>query len=297
MIRLAIVSPCYNEEEVLETSVNRLTQLYQQLIKEQKITEDSFFLFVNDGSKDKTWDIICRLHKENKFVHGVNLAHNVGHQNAIMAGMMTAKDRADAAITIDADLQDDLKAIPQMIDDYAKGYDIIYGVKVSRTADPLMKRLSAQAFYKLQSKMGVNSIYNHADFRFMSRHALEMLSRYKEKKPLSARHHPYHRSEHHYRGRCYQRAHSRRIQVHPQQDAQPCPRWHHLILCEANLWHHLSGHALHPYLPCHRSLRDPCPRNRHSRTWLGLCHTEHLAYRWSEPHFHRHRGCIYRQDI
>ena len=98
-----------------------------------------------------------------------------------MAGMMTAKDRADAAITIDADLQDDLKAIPQMIDDYAKGYDIIYGVKVSRTADPLMKRLSAQAFYKLQSKMGVNSIYNHADFRFMSRHALEMLSRYKEK--------------------------------------------------------------------------------------------------------------------
>lgn len=181
MIRLAIVSPCYNEEEVLETSVNRLTQLYQQLIKEQKITEDSFFLFVNDGSKDKTRDIICRLHKENKFVHGVSLAHNVGHQNAIMAGMMTAKDRADAAITIDADLQDDLKAIPQMIDNYAKGYDIIYGVKVSRTADPLMKRLSAQAFYKLQSKMGVNSIYNHADFRFMSRHALEMLSRYKEK--------------------------------------------------------------------------------------------------------------------
>lgn len=181
MIKLAIVSPCYNEEEVLETSANRLTQLYQQLIKEGKITEDSFFLFVNDGSKDKTWDIICRLHKENKFVHGVNLAHNVGHQSAIMAGMMTAKDRADAAITIDADLQDDLKAIPQMIDDYAKGYDIIYGVKVSRTADPLMKRLSAQAFYKLQSKMGVNSIYNHADFRFMSRRALEMLSRYKEK--------------------------------------------------------------------------------------------------------------------
>ncbi len=181
MIKLAIVSPCYNEEEVLETSVKRLTALYEQLIKDKKITEDSFFLFVNDGSKDKTWDIICRLHRENKFVCGVNLAHNVGHQSAIMAGMMTAKDRADAAITIDADLQDDLKAIPQMIDDYAKGYDIIYGVKVSRTADPLMKRLSAQAFYKMQSKMGVNCIYNHADFRFMSRRALEMLSQYKEK--------------------------------------------------------------------------------------------------------------------
>ncbi len=181
MIKLAIVSPCYNEEEVLESSVARLTALYRQLIQEQKISEDSFFLFVNDGSRDKTWDIICRLHRENKFVHGVNLAHNVGHQSAIMAGMMTAKNRADAAITIDADLQDDLAAIPQMIDDYAKGYDIVYGVKVSRTADPLMKRLSAQAFYKMQSKMGVKSIYNHADFRFMSRRALEMLSQYKEK--------------------------------------------------------------------------------------------------------------------
>ncbi len=181
MIKLAIVSPCYNEEEVLETSVKRLTALYVQLIKDKKISEDSFFLFVNDGSRDKTWDIICRLHQENKFVCGLNLAHNVGHQSAIMAGMMTAKDRADAAITIDADLQDDLSAIPQMIDDYAQGYDIVYGVKVSRTADPLMKRLSAQAFYKMQSKMGVKSIYNHADFRFMSRRALEMLSQYKEK--------------------------------------------------------------------------------------------------------------------
>lgn len=182
MIRLAIVSPCYNEEEVLESSVERLTQLYQQLIKDNKISEDSFFLFVNDGSKDKTWDIICRLHKTNKFVHGVNLARNVGHQSAIMAGMMTAKERADAVITIDADLQDDLNAIPKMIDDYSQGgYEIVYGVKVSRTADPLLKRLSAQAFYKMQSKMGVESIYNHADFRFMSRRALEMLSQYKEK--------------------------------------------------------------------------------------------------------------------
>lgn len=181
MIKLAIVSPCYNEEEVLESSIKRLTELYNQLIKEQKITPDSFFLFVNDGSHDKTWDIICQQHKVNKFVDGVNLARNVGHQNAIMAGMMTAKDRADAAITIDADLQDDLAAIPQMIDDYAQGYDIVYGVKVSRTADPLLKRLSAVTFYKLQSKMGVESIYNHADFRFMSRRALEMLSQYKEK--------------------------------------------------------------------------------------------------------------------
>lgn len=181
MIKLAIVSPCYNEEEVLELSVKRLTELYNRLIADKKITPDSFFLFVNDGSRDHTWDIICRLHKENPFVHGLNLARNVGHQSAIMAGMMTAKDRSDAVITIDADLQDDLAAIPQMVDDYAKGYDIIYGVKVSRQADPLLKRLSAVAFYKLQSKMGVESVYNHADFRFMSRRALEILSQYKEK--------------------------------------------------------------------------------------------------------------------
>ncbi len=181
MIKLAIVSPCYNEEEVLETSVSRLTKLYGQLINEKKISKDSFFLFVNDGSKDQTWDIICRLHQVNPFVHGLNLARNVGHQSAIMAGMMTAKDQADAVITIDADLQDDLAAIPQMIEDYARGYDIVYGVKVSRQADPLLKRLSAVAFYKLQSKMGVDSVYNHADFRFMSRRALEILSNYKEK--------------------------------------------------------------------------------------------------------------------
>ncbi len=181
MIKLAIVSPCYNEEEVLETSVSRLTKLYGQLINKKKISKDSFFLFVNDGSKDQTWDIICRLHQENPFVHGLNLARNVGHQSAIMAGMMTAKDQADAVITIDADLQDDLAAIPQMIEDYARGYDIVYGVKVSRQADPLLKRLSAVAFYKLQSKMGVDSVYNHADFRFMSRRALEILSNYKEK--------------------------------------------------------------------------------------------------------------------
>ncbi len=181
MIKLAIVSPCYNEEEVLESSVKRLTELYRQLIAGKRISPDSFFLFVNDGSRDHTWDIINRLHGENPFVHGLNLARNVGHQSAIMAGMMTAKDQADAVITIDADLQDDLAAIPQMIDDYAKGYDIVYGVKVSRQADPLLKRLSAVTFYKLQSKMGVDSIYNHADFRFMSRRALEILAQYKEK--------------------------------------------------------------------------------------------------------------------
>ena len=181
MIRLATVSPCYNEEQVLEQSVNRLTALFQELISKQKISPDSLMVFVNDGSRDKTWDIICRLHQQNQHVRGINLARNVGHQNAIMAGMMTAKDWADAVITIDADLQDDLNAIEKMIDAHSEGSEIVYGVKVQRTADPLLKRLSAEAFYQLQATMGVESIMNHADFRLMSRKALEILATYPER--------------------------------------------------------------------------------------------------------------------
>jgi glycosyltransferase involved in cell wall biosynthesis len=181
MIRLATVSPCYNEEQVLEQSVNRLTALFQELISKQKISPDSLMVFVNDGSRDKTWDIICRLHQQNQHVRGINLARNVGHQNAIMAGMMTAKDWADAVITIDADLQDDLNAIEKMIDAHSEGSEIVYGVKVQRTADPLLKRLSAEAFYQLQASMGVESIMNHADFRLMSRKALEILATYPER--------------------------------------------------------------------------------------------------------------------
>ena len=181
MIRLATVSPCYNEEQVLEQSVNRLTTLFNDLISKQKISPDSLMVFVNDGSRDHTWDIICKLHEQNQHVRGINLARNVGHQNAIMAGMMTAKDWADAVITIDADLQDDLNAIEKMIDAHAEGSEIVYGVKVQRTADPLLKRLSAEAFYQLQATMGVESIMNHADFRLMSRKALEILSTYPER--------------------------------------------------------------------------------------------------------------------
>ena len=181
MIRLATVSPCYNEEQVLEQSVNRLTTLFNDLISKQKISPDSLMVFVNDGSRDHTWDIICKLHEQNQHVRGINLARNVGHQNAIMAGMMTAKDWADAVITIDADLQDDLNAIEKMIDAHVEGSEIVYGVKVQRTADPLLKRLSAEAFYQLQATMGVESIMNHADFRLMSRKALEILSTYPER--------------------------------------------------------------------------------------------------------------------
>jgi len=181
MIRLATVSPCFNEEEVLRHSVERLTELFGRMIAEDLISDDSMMVFVNDGSRDGTWPLIRQLHSENKYVRGINLARNVGHQNAIMAGMMTARQWADAVITIDADLQDDIECIPRMVRLLANGNDIVYGVKVSRQADPLLKRMSAQAFYKLQSTMGVESVYNHADFRLMSRRALDMLADYDER--------------------------------------------------------------------------------------------------------------------
>lgn len=178
--RLAIVSPCYNEEEVLHQTVERLSALYARMMAEGLISDDSVIVFVNDGSKDRTWELISELHANNKRVYGINLSHNAGHQNAIMAGMMTAREWADAVVTIDADLQDDIECIPQMVRHLEEGNDIVYGVKVSRQADPLMKRMTAQVFYKLQEHMGVESIYNHADFRLLSRRALDMLSTYQE---------------------------------------------------------------------------------------------------------------------
>ena len=180
MIKLATVSPCYNEEEVLRHSVECLTALFERMIAEGLISSDSMMVFVNDGSRDNTWQMISELHRENKYVRGINLSRNVGHQNAIFAGMMTARNWADAVITIDADLQDDIECIPQMVKNFEEGNDIVYGVKVSRQADPFMKRMSAMAFYKLQNSMGVESVYNHADFRLMSKRALDMLANYKE---------------------------------------------------------------------------------------------------------------------
>lgn len=181
MIKLATVSPCYNEEAVLYHTVERLTELFEHMIADGLISNDSMMVFVNDGSRDRTWEVISELHGSNKYVRGINLAHNVGHQNAIMAGMMTARKWADAVITIDADLQDDIECIPQMVRHFQQGNDIVYGVKVSRQADPFMKRLSAQAFYKIQKSMGVESVYNHADFRLMSKRALDMLAGYGER--------------------------------------------------------------------------------------------------------------------
>ncbi|TGX82459.1 glycosyltransferase [Palleniella muris] len=181
MIKLAIVSPCYNEEAVLRDSSKELSALFDRLVMKGKIAEDSFVLYVNDGSGDRTWQIITELNRENARICGLDLAHNVGHQNAIMAGMMTARHGSDAVVTIDADLQDDLNAIEEMIDRHSEGADIVYGVKVSRQADSWSKRTSAQMFYRLLEYMGVKTVYNHADFRFMSKRALDALAEFPER--------------------------------------------------------------------------------------------------------------------
>lgn len=179
--RLVIVSPCYNEEAILAYSARELTQLLERLIASHKILPTSHVLYVNDGSRDRTWEMIEELHQENTFIDGLCLAGNVGSELAVMAGLMTAKEEADVVVSIDADLQDDLGAIEEMIDRYFEGYDIVYGVKKSRQADPFLKRTTAQAFYRLQQSMGIRMVYNHTNFRLMSRRALEALSRYPER--------------------------------------------------------------------------------------------------------------------
>ncbi len=180
-IKLVLVLPCFNEEEVLPSSISRLTSFYQNLIASQLISEESRLLFVNDGSRDSTWEIISHAYSENPFVCGVNLAGNVGHQNAILAGMSSAKDFADVIVTMDADLQDDLDKIPEMIEKYIEGCDIVYGVKNERKADSWFKRTTAGLFYKFMKLLGVKSIYNHADFRLMSRRAVEEICKYRER--------------------------------------------------------------------------------------------------------------------
>lgn len=180
MDRLGIVVPCYNEEEVLKISAEALRQVLDDLISKNKISEDSFVLFVNDGSKDKTWELIEEEHKTHKQIKGLNLARNVGHQYALTAGLMTAKDMCDVTVSIDADLQDDTDVIEQMIDKFYEGCDIVYGVRNNRKKDSFFKRTTAQGFYKIMGTMGVKTVYNHADFRLMSKRSLEALSEYKE---------------------------------------------------------------------------------------------------------------------
>ncbi len=180
MDRLALVVPCYNEEAVMKISSEALRGVLQDLIEKQKIAEDSFVLFVDDGSKDKTWELIEEEHRLHSNVKGLKLAGNVGHQFALTAGLITAKDHSDVTVSIDADLQDDVNVIEEMIDKFHAGNDIVYGVRNDRSSDSFFKRFTAQGFYKMMAVMGVKTVYNHADFRLMSKRALEQFAKYRE---------------------------------------------------------------------------------------------------------------------
>ena len=180
MDRLYIVVPCYNEEEVLPETARRLRGKMSALMEAGKITPDSHVLFVNDGSRDRTWAIIRELHQADPLFSGLDLSRNRGHQNALLAGLMTVRDRCDMAISMDADLQDDIGAVDEMVDKYLDGCDIVYGVRSSRETDTFFKRFTAESFYRLMNLLGANVVFNHADYRLLSRRALEGLSEFKE---------------------------------------------------------------------------------------------------------------------
>ena len=180
MGRLFCVIPCYNEQEVLPTTSSLLRDKLHKLIEQGKISSDSRIVFVNDGSKDATWDIIRSLHEEDEIFQGINLSKNMGHQNALLAGLMTAKDLCDAAISLDADLQDDINAIDEMVDKFNEGCDVVYGVRSARKTDTFFKRTTAEGFYKLMDSLGAKTVYNHADYRLMSRRALLGLEEFGE---------------------------------------------------------------------------------------------------------------------
>ena len=177
---LYIVIPCYNEEEVLPLTSGLFLEKITSLAAAGRISDDSRVLFVNDGSKDKTWEIIQRLSREDKHYEGISLSRNRGHQNALLGGLMCAKDLADVTISIDADGQDDINAMDEMITEYEAGCDVVYGVRSKRTTDTFFKRFTAEGFYKLMNSLGAKVVFNHADYRLMSRRALEGLAQFQE---------------------------------------------------------------------------------------------------------------------
>jgi len=177
---LYLVIPCYNEEEVLPETSKRLTAKLGAMIEMRFISQDSKIVFVNDGSKDHTWQLIRQYHEENPMIQGINLSRNKGHQSALLAGLMTVKEYCDMAISMDADLQDDVDAIDQFVEKYYEGCEVVYGVRSERKTDSFFKRASAQSFYKLMLHMGVEIVYNHADYRLMSRRALDEMEGFKE---------------------------------------------------------------------------------------------------------------------
>ncbi len=177
---LYVVVPCYNEKEVLNETTKRLTEKLSLMISDKLIDKKSKIMYVNDGSKDNTWELIKTYNQENDFVTGINLSRNRGHQNALLAGLMTAKEHADIVISMDADLQDDINVMDKMVKEYENGSDIVYGVRNNRKKDTWFKKHTAQMFYKLMKLLGVDVVYNHADYRLLSKRVLEELANYKE---------------------------------------------------------------------------------------------------------------------
>lgn len=177
---LFIVVPCYNEEEVLEETTKQLKKKMEYLVKEKMISDESRVMYVNDGSKDKTWQLIEDISKKEKYFTGISLSRNRGHQNALLAGLMTAKNYADIIISMDADLQDDINAVDEMIKKYNDGSEIVYGVRSARKKDTWFKRTTAEGFYKFMKFMGVDIIYNHADYRLASKNVLNHLEDFNE---------------------------------------------------------------------------------------------------------------------
>ena len=177
---LYIVIPAYNEEAVLPVTSPMFLEVLKGMISDKMVSDDSKIMFVNDGSRDKTWEMIENLSREDKHFCGVSLSRNRGHQNALLGGLMYAKDRADITVSIDCDGQDDINAIREMVSRYLEGYDVVYGVRSSRETDTAFKRTTAQGFYKLMKWMGVDTVYNHADYRLLSRRVLENLAQYEE---------------------------------------------------------------------------------------------------------------------
>ncbi len=178
--KLYLVIPCYNEEEVLPETAKRLNRLFDAMEAGDLISGESRIVFVDDGSRDRTWELISSLSTDYPRFRGIKLAKNAGHQNALLAGLMTVKDECDCAISIDADLQDDIEVIPQFIRKFDEGCDVVYGARNDRTTDTFFKRTTAVGFYKFMKAMGVNVVFNHADYRLMSRRALEALSEFSE---------------------------------------------------------------------------------------------------------------------
>ncbi len=179
--KLYVVVPCYNEEAVLPETTRRLGEKLHAMMAAGSISADSHVLFVDDGSRDRTWELIEQAHAQDELFTGAKLSRNRGHQNALLAGLMTAKDCADMVISMDADLQDDINAMDKFVEEYYAGHDIVYGVRSSRATDTAFKRLTGEGFYKVMRKLGVEIVNNHAEYRLMSRRALEALSKYDER--------------------------------------------------------------------------------------------------------------------